>query len=317
MRFPDPIPVGPPESESKQMRVSVIGVPAVEATTSPKGRAAGLAECSDAYLAAGLIERITSLGVEVAGTARPALPGDRVSGDPIVNLGRYNAMIAHEAAAALAAGAKPLLAGGTCSHLIGMLAGLQTGLGPATRIGLIWLDAHGDFNTPRTSHSGMLGGMPVAVAAGLCLAPWREKAGMTAPLPTNRIVMVDVRNLDKEEADLIRATDVSVSKFGPNWTIDGIATAIQHLADRVDALYLHVDSDILDAAFQPNHPTAEPDGPDVRTVLAVLRVAFSTGKVRAYGVVSVNPTGPQGSISLESGLELVLGGVARWSELCS
>jgi arginase len=299
------------------MRARLIGVPVVEATTGAKGRAAGLAEAADAYLAAGLVERIQTLGVEVTQTQRPILPAERISGDPIVNLGRYNALVAKAVAEGIASGEAPVLAGGTCSHLIGMLAGLQIGLGPGPRIGLVWLDAHGDFNTPRTSHSGMLGGMPVAVSAGLCLAPWREKAGMTAPIPTNRIVMVDVRNLDKAEAELIRTTDVTVAKFGASWKTDAIATAIQQLAERVDVLYLHVDADILDASLQPNHPTAEPDGPDVRTVLSVIRVAVATGKVCAYGVVSVNPTGPEGSTSLESGLELVLGGISRWTEFSS
>jgi arginase len=296
------------------MQTSLIGVPVVQATPGAKGRAAGLGEAADAYLAAGLAQRIASLGIPVTQPPRPVLASDRISGDPIVNLGRYNALIGASVANAIAAGASPVLTGGTCCHLVGMLAGLQTAFGPVPRIGLVWLDAHGDFNTPRTSHSGMLGGMPVAVSAGLCLAHWREKAGMTAPLPTNRIVMVDVRNLDKEEEELIRATDVTVAKFGAHWSIDGIATAIQHLADHVDVLYLHVDADILDATLQPNHPTAEPDGPDVRAVLSVLRIAFATGKVRAYGVVSVNPTGPDGAISLQSGLELILGGISLWTE---
>jgi arginase len=299
---------------SATMQIRVIGVPCVEATPSVRGKAAGLELATDAYLGGGLVERIGSLGIEVTGVERLALPPERISGDPIVNLGRYNQLVGKAVAGAIESGSLPLLAGGTCSHLIGMLAGLQQAHTPETRIGLIWLDAHGDFNTPATSLSGMLGGMPVAVSAGLCLAAWRERAGMTAPLPTNRIVMVDVRNLDKKEADLIEATDVTVAKFAAGWKIDGIATAIQQLADRVDLLYLHVDSDILDATLQPNHPTAEPDGPDVRAVLAVLRSAFATSKVGAFAVVSVNPSSPGGEISLATGFEMLLGGVSLWSE---
>lgn len=296
------------------MRASVVAVPCVEASPDGGGKAAGLARGSDAFLAAGLEQQLGNLGIAVAGTHRTVLPHDRLSGDPIVSLGKMNALVAQAVRSSLAAGASPMLAGGTCSHLIGMLAGLQTGLAEAPRIGLVWLDAHGDFNTPRTSRSGMRGGMPVATAAGLCLAPWREKAGMTAPIPTNRIVMVDVRNLDADEATLLKTTDVTIARFGPNGNIDGIASAIQQLAERVDALYVHIDADILDAALQPNHPSVEPDGPDVKTTLAVLRVAFATGNVRAFGVVSVNPEGPLGAISLASGTELLLGGAALWAE---
>jgi arginase family enzyme len=86
-------------------------------------------------------------------------------------------------------------------------------------------------------------------------------------------------------------------------------TAIQGLADRLDHLYLHVDSDILDERFQPNHPTAEPDGPDVETVSAAIRAAMATGKVRAYGVVSVNPEEPGGATSLASTSAMIVEGV--------
>jgi arginase len=299
------------------MQVHVIGVPCVEATSDSSGRTVGLAEASDAFLAAGLLDRIGELGIAVRGTSRPQLPADKISGDPICNLGRYNDMIGKSVTEAITAGLRPVLAGGTCSHLIGMLAGLQNAYEPRDRIGLVWLDAHGDFNTPVISPSGMLGGMPVATAAGLCHAHWRERAGMTAAIPTNRIVMIDVRNLDPKEAELITATDVSVAKFGSQGETGAIATAIQRLADRVDHLYLHVDADVLDASLQPNHPTAEPDGPGLDPVLAALRIAFATEKVRAFGVVSVNPTGPDGPVSLASGMRMILDGLDYWNELDS
>ena len=88
---------------------------------------------------------------------------------------------------------------------------MQQAHGADARIGLVWFDAHGDFNTPRTTLSGMLGGMPVAVSAGLGWPHWRELAKQAAPLPTDRIVMVDVRNLDAPEEQLVRATDIVIA----------------------------------------------------------------------------------------------------------
>lgn len=296
------------------MQTYVIGVPCAEATPESGGKLAGLAQAADAYIANGLLDEIARLGIGVAGRTRPVLPRERLSGDPICNLGRYNGLIREAVAEAFASNARPLLAGGSCCHLIGMLAGMQSSHAPTDRIGLVWFDAHGDFNTPHTSRSGMLGGMPVAVSAGLCHAHWREKAGMIAPLPTNRIVMVDVRNLDPEEAELIAATDVTVAKFGANGATDAIATAVQRLADRVDHLYLHVDADVLDASLQPNHPTAEPDGPDLNAVLGALRVTFATGKVRAFGVVSVDPTGPDGPLAIETATRIILSGLSDWAD---
>src|SRR5215217_1865973 len=122
------------------MQTHLIGVPCVEATREASRRAAGLAEASDAYLAAGLLEQIGELGIEVRGTSRPLLPAEKISGDPVCNLGRYNELVGQAVAEAVTAGARPVLAGGTCCHLIGMLAGLQAAYDTRDRIGLVWLD---------------------------------------------------------------------------------------------------------------------------------------------------------------------------------
>jgi arginase len=300
------------------MRLQIIAIPSVEATgdqsTGPvASRAVGLARASDAFLEAGLVQSLESSNRRVAGVSRAALAADEASGDRVTDLGRHGAKIADAVATAVAADTRPMLAGGTCSHLPGMLAGLQRAYGPTSRIGLVWFDAHGDFNTPKTTRSGMLGGMPVAVAAGLCHPTWREGAGMAAPLPTDRIAFVDVRNLDPDEAILIGATDAAVAQLLPGKSGPTAEDAIADLAARVDHLYLHVDADVLDRRFQPNHPTAEPDGPDLERTLAAIRAAMATGMVRAYGVVSVNPSGPDGATSLASGMALLTEGVAAWT----
>lgn len=295
------------------MNLHVVAVSCLEATPSPTGRGAGLAAAADAFVAAGLLDEVAKDGVAVAGSVRPVLDAAQVTEDPVGNLGRYNALVAEAVASGVAAGARPLLLGGTCNHLIGMLSGLQRGYGPTSRIGLVWFDAHGDFNTPRTTRSGMLGGMPVAVAAGLCHGQWRALAGQAVPLPTDRIVMVDVRNLDPEEATLVAATDVTVAGFGADGGSGEIAAAVAALGERVDRLYLHVDADVLDASEQPNHPTAEPNGPSLAATKAAIERVMATGLVRAFGVVSVDPTGPDGPTSLRSGMAMLRAGIAAWA----
>jgi arginase len=296
------------------MNIHLISPPEVEGTSPLGERAAGLADAADAAKAAGLDEDLDRLGAPVVRRIAPRLPDNARTDDPVMNLGLYNALVSSEVSSALGNDARPLLVGGTCNHFPGMLGGFQQHFGTDARIGLIWLDAHGDFNTPRTSASGMLGGMPVAVSAGLCHASWREAAGLTTPIPTDRIVMVDVRNLDPKEEQLIHATDVTVASFEKDGGADAIFAAIDDLASRVDHLYLHVDADILDESLQPNHPTAEPGGPDVDATTQVIERAMATGKIRAFGVVSINPTGEGGEISLRSGLDLVRNGVKAWGE---
>ena len=292
--------------------VHFIALHTVNGAPERSDRYTGLIDAADAYLANGIVERIANAGGSVTTIVEPALADEEIAGDQIVNLGRLNAKIAAGVVAAVDSGAAPVLLGGTCSHLVGMIAGFQQAYGPEARIGLLWLDAHGDFNTPRTSYSGMLGGMPVAVTAGLCFPVWRELAGQRAPLPTNRIVMVDVRNLDDREEVLIRATDVTIARFGDDFDSAPVEAAIDRLAAECDWIYVHVDADILDASLQPNHPTAEPNGPDLQTVIDVLDHAFATGKACGFGVVSVNPNGAEGRVSLQSGSEMVVAGMKAW-----
>ena len=281
--------------------------------TPPRGeRYSGLAGAADAYLAGGIVDRLAAAGGQVEMISEPSLDPSELDADPIVNLGRLNAKIAADVVDAVQAKAAPVLLGGTCSHLIGMIAGMQQAYGQDLRLGLLWLDAHGDFNTPYTTYSGMLGGMPVAVAAGLCHPAWRELAGQHAPLPANRIVMVDVRNLDDREEVLIRSTDVTIARFGEHFDTEPVEAAIDRLAVDCDLIYVHVDADILDASLQPNHPTAEPNGPDLATVIKVLNYAFATGKASGFGVVSVNPGGAEGAVSLASGTEMIVAGTKAW-----
>ena len=291
------------------MKVSFIGIESAEGALLPGMTRSPLGGASRAWLDRGLERDIVATGAEVESIEFPVLEAGAASEDRIVNLGELNARVARVVSHALAADSLPLLAGGTCNHLIGMLSGLRAHFGATARIGLLWLDAHGDFNTPRTSRSQMLGGMPVATAAGLCWPAWRELAGLTSPLSTDRIVMVDVRNLDPDEEVLIRSTDVEIARFGADFDAMPVIDAVNRLAERVDHLYLHIESDILDASLQPNHTTAEPNGPGLDPVRRVIESAAESGKVRAFGVVSVNPEGPEGEISLETARTMILDGI--------
>ena len=264
-----------------------------------------------AYRASGIFEELSAGGGLFI--REPRFPEERREDDPIENLGLLGGAIAEAVAEGARAERPVVVVGGDCSHLPGVLGGLQDAHGPTARIGLVWFDAHGDFNTPRTTLSGMLGGMPVAVSAGLCHPTWREGAHQLVPLPTDRIVMVDVRNLDPEEERLIRATDVAIARVAEGYAGDlDLREAVGRLAARCDLLYLHIDSDVLDASLTPNHGTKEPGGPDVSRTLDAVGAVLDTGKVVAFGLVSVNPEGEGGDVSRDSALALLRGSLERW-----
>lgn len=228
--------------------------------------------------------------------------------DPIRALAGMCGRIAEAVAGGVRAGRRVLMVGGNCTAVPGMVGGLQQGQGATTRIGLVWFDAHGDFNTPRTTISGMLGGMPVAVVAGLCHPAWRAGAGQASVLPTDRILMVDVRDLDPREEDLIEATDVTRTPItGPE-----LPAAVRRLAAETDLLYLHVDLDVLDRSLVPSHRTPASGGPDLDQTVGAVRTVLDTGKVDAFALVSACTTGPGGDVSLASAMGLLRPSLARW-----
>ncbi len=154
--------------------------------------------------------------------------------------------------------------------------------------------------------------MPVAVSAGLAYSRWRELSRQAAPLPTDRIVMVDVRNLDPAEEQLIHATDVVIAAASPGLPGEELREAVGNLAERCDVLYLHVDADILDERYVPNHPTKEPRGPSIEQVLEAIDTVLATGKVAVYAVVSVWADGEGGDVAVDSGVKLLRGGLESW-----
>lgn len=262
----------------------------------------------DAYLAAGVYEE-SRAPVDIV---EPRFPEHRRSGIESDDVGLLCGLIADEVAAARADNKVVLMSGGNCVHATGVLGGLQDAHGLSSRIGLVWFDAHGDFNTPETSPSGSLGGMPVAVAAGLAHPRWRELSHVTCPLPADRILLVDARDLDDSEERLVRALGVPVAAVSVHRPGMDLERSVVGLAERSDLLYLHVDSDVLDGSLVPNLRSAAAGGPGLTEVLAAIDTVMATGKVGAFAVVSVSSEGHGHETAVRSGMELIRGGLRSW-----
>ncbi len=197
---------------------------------------------------------------------------------------------------------------GNCISSWGMLAGLQRS-GPSAaplKVGLIWIDAHGDFNTPETTLSGWLGGMPVSVAAGQSLVRLRTTAGLDPPISTRDIVQMGSRDVDPLEQVLIDESHITV--ISPEDMVqrsDAMKRAVRRLSKRVDVIYLHVDLDILDATAIPGSFFETPGGATASEVAAVLRELMADPKVKALGIASF-PTAEEGrETSMRSTLTLI------------
>jgi arginase len=132
----------------------------------------------------------------------------------------------------------PIVLAGNCNAAIGVLAAL------GARTGVIWLDAHGDFNTPQTTMSGFLDGMTLATATGRCWTEMARSIEGFETVPDQAVLLLGVRDLDPgEEATLARSKVVRLSAEAAPI---GIRPVLQSLSKEMAQFYLHLDLDALD-----------------------------------------------------------------------
>lgn len=166
----------------------------------------------------------------------------------------------------------PVVVSGDCTTSLGVLAGLQRA--GSDGLGVVWLDAHADFHTEQSTTSGYLGGLPLALAVGVGTLTLPRALGLR-PLAEDRAVLVDARDTDPGEADLLSRSAVRRS------SVRGL---VEVLPD--GPLYLHVDVDVCDPSGVPGLLYPVPGGPAVEQVLAALRAVVATGRVVATGLAA-------------------------------
>jgi arginase len=186
-------------------------------------------------------------------------------------------------------GSFPLGLLANCSSILGMLSGLQHS-GPTAkplRVGLVFIDAHGDYNTPETTLSGMLGGMPVAIAGGLCLTRMRLKTGLEPAVPGRHIVEICVRDTDPLEQELLDRSEIQqLSLEDVRTRSANLHREMKRLSEATDIIYVHVDMDVLDPREVAGHPLAVTGGPTSLELAAALTDMFKYEKTAAFGVAS-------------------------------
>jgi arginase len=143
--------------------------------------------------------------------------------------------------AAVAESDRPLLLSGDCLSALGVVTGLQRNYSDLT---VIWLDAHGDFNTPEISTSGYLAGMSLAMVTGRAPEVISRSVGLR-PVPDDRALLIGARDLDDGERDALDASGVRRTAADPEAVIAALADL------RPTNVYVHVDLDILDGGDLP------------------------------------------------------------------
>jgi arginase len=265
---------------------------------------------------AGLDERLASLGYAVRDLGNVATPEQETAelGD---ERARYWPAIreACERLAGLVAdvarsGSFPLVLGGDHSVAIGTIGGLAAAHGPG---GLLWIDAHGDANTPETSPTGNVHGMPVAIALGVAGEALASPAWPLPAVDPERVALIGVRQLDDGERRVLREAGVRVYTMSEIDRI-GIERAVRESLDRVAGagfVHLSLDLDVLDPEIAPGVGTPVRGGLTYREAHLALELVAESELVGSLEVVEVNPILDRANTTAETAVELVASALGK------
>jgi arginase len=190
--------------------------------------------------------------------------------------------VAEAVKAARASDRFPIVLSGNCLSAVGVIAGL------GAPVGVLWIDAHGDFNTPQTTMSGFLDGMTLATATGRCWLELARSIEGFEPVPDTAVVMFGTRDLDPGEATAL--TRSGIVRLSTNATPAAIETALQSVSQTMDKFYIHLDMDALDPSEgRANGYTAR--GGFTNEKLQALLTAIAGGlPVMALTIASFDPS---------------------------
>jgi len=172
---------------------------------------------------------------------------------------------------------RPIVLGGCCCSHVGAIEALSSG---DESLAVVWIDAHGDLNTPDTTPSGFLGGMPFAILLGWCHDELRTSAGLDPALPEERAALVGARDLDPGERDAIGRSRLVVA--------DDVAAALAGLPDDAP-LHVHLDGDVLDPEDAPGVDFPAPGGWRLPHLIDEMAALAATGRVVGVSLCCGNP----------------------------
>ncbi|MFN9741106.1 MAG: arginase, partial [Acidobacteriota bacterium] len=218
--------------------------------------------------------------------------------------------LAAQVQSALEAGAVPIVLGGDHSIAIGTVSGLASFYRQKNqRVGVIWFDAHGDMNTPETSPSGNIHGMPFAVILGNGAPELTGIAGFSPKVHPEDCVLIGARSVDTEEARLMRASGVriytmrEIDERGMSAVMDeAVILASRHTA----GFHVTMDMDFVDPSYAPGVGTPVPGGPTYRESHLAMEKVADSGRMLSFELTEVNPVLDISNRTAELGVELIL-----------
>ena len=252
-----------------------------------------------AFRIAGLGERLSALGITVVdeGDLVAPIPETKTFGDPrkkyIREIARVCERLYKSSLNVLEKGGFPLVLGGDHSLASGSVAATADFVRrEAKPLGLIWVDAHGDMNTPASSSSGNVHGMPLASLLGPEPQELAKIGGFSPKVTADKTVLIGIRNLDDREKELMRESGVTVFTM-KDIDRSGIATIVEQAlaiaGGGTAGIHVSFDLDVCDPTIAPGVGTPVKGGLDYREAHMVMEIVADSGLLRALDLVEVNP----------------------------
>jgi len=243
-------------------------------------RGARMGAGPEALLNSGLADRIAAQGHEISQTSIE-LPSD-VFLPEVKAAFELDRRLSKAVSAAIARDAFPVVLSGNCISSLATVSGLGV-----KEPGVIWFDAHGDFNTPETTKSGFLDGMALAILTGRCWQLLAKSISGFAPVRDDRVMLIGARHFDEDESALLSST--KVVRVSSEEVHKDFRETLASFGQRVHDVYLHVDLDVLDTSEGNANSFAVAGGLSLSELLDAIHAIGDVTHIRAVALTAYDP----------------------------
>jgi arginase len=298
--------------DQRDLEVDLIGVPS---DFGANQRGVGMAPM--AFRLAGLKERAATEEIVLRDLGDIPIPpeGPRPGPRNLFQIKKVSRRLADLITRSLETGRLPISIGGDHSIAIGSVAGAARHFrAQGKKMGLLWVDAHGDMNTPETSPSGNIHGMPLAISLGEGYPDLVNLLRFSPKVEAARCALIGIRNLDQREKDNIARFGIKVLTMKE---IDrrGIASvleeAIGSVSNGIDGLHVSFDMDVVDPRVAPGVGTPVPGGLSYREAHLIMEMVFDSGAMTSLDLVEANPIIDVRNSTADLGVELILSALGK------
>ena len=266
---------------------------------------------------AGLKDRLRSFGCDVRDEGNVQAPLSELIEVPssteklryLQPLTEFFKSLANKVADVVESGALPVVLGGDHSIALGTINGSTlTGRSQPRELGVLWIDAHGDFNTHESTPSGNIHGMPLAAVAGLGHPALTHLMGHAPVVRAETIVLVGIRDLDRLERELLRSSGAHVftmHDIDRRGMADVMHEALAIVSKAKDGVHVSFDMDVLDPTEVPGVGTPVPGGISYREAHLAMELIHSSANMVSLDLVEVNPILDTNNLTASIAVELI------------